>query len=155
MLEEQEASIRKLQVARLQDHRLLLLHFHSVKNFQATLTTAFWGEVWKMLKLFYLKKRTIASWWYLHVSRLLAEVENSHDDRPLINAQEHMRNAIYLVYQYLLKTSFPDDSLRAIKLGTIFVKNEDANEDEDASWKIVYELRMITACLIWNHKARP
>lgn len=44
-----------------------------------------------------------------------------------------MRNAIYLVYQYLLKTSFADDSLRAIKLGTIFVKNEDADEDEDAS----------------------
>lgn len=52
-VEKQETSIRKLQVARLQGHRIVLLHFHSIKNFEAKLTTAFWGEVWKMLKFLF------------------------------------------------------------------------------------------------------
>lgn len=80
----------------------------------------------------------------------LAEETLMKTDRLLMRRNTWEARVISF-YQYLLKTSF---ALRTIKLETIFVKNEDANEDEDASWKIVYELRMITACLIWNHKGR-
>lgn len=138
---------------RERDHRLLLLHFHSVKNFQATLTTAVKSE--RCGSFSFKNARLLLDDTYI-CRAILAEGENSHEDRPLINVQEHMRNAIYLVLPISLKDKFRRWlASRAIKLETIFVKNEDANEDEDASWKIVYELRMITACLIWNHKARP